>query len=143
MGAKTIGEPTAVEKVSMIGVGNYKRLTIDYQLVDGVKSGPFLILDVEDYKVQSIESKDNLYVFLDGVLQREGYSYTVAGPNIYFNVPIQKEVKIDMRYLYGRDVGQILNLYDYSPDTYYARGCLLYTSPSPRDMRRSRMPSSA
>ena len=25
----------------------------------------------------------------------------------------------------------------------YAVGCLLYTSPSPRDMRRSRMPSSA
>ena len=24
-----------------------------------------------------------------------------------------------------------------------AQGCLLYTSPSPRDMRRSRMPSSA
>ena len=24
-----------------------------------------------------------------------------------------------------------------------AKGCLLYTSPSPRDMRRSRMPSSA
>ena len=24
-----------------------------------------------------------------------------------------------------------------------ARSCLLYTSPSPRDMRRSRMPSSA
>ena len=29
-------------------------------------------------------------------------------------------------------------------DTYYKYGtCLLYTSPSPRDMRRSRMPSSA
>ena len=27
-------------------------------------------------------------------------------------------------------------------DTYH-RSCLLYTSPSPRDMRRSRMPSSA
>ena len=26
---------------------------------------------------------------------------------------------------------------------YYRRVCLLYTSPSPRDMRRSRMPSSA
>ena len=25
----------------------------------------------------------------------------------------------------------------------YEKGCLLYTSPSPRDMRRSRMPSSA
>ena len=27
--------------------------------------------------------------------------------------------------------------------TLAANGCLLYTSPSPRDMRRSRMPSSA
>ena len=33
----------------------------------------------------------------------------------------------------------ILNLTSSSKDT----GCLLYTSPSPRDMRRSRMPSSA
>ena len=27
-----------------------------------------------------------------------------------------------MRYLYGRDVGQILNIYDFAPDTYYATG---------------------
>ena len=118
--AKSIGEPTAVEKVVGIGVGNYKRLTIDYDLVDEVKSGPFLILDVEDNTVQSVESEDNLYVFLDGVLQRRGYSYRISGPNIYFNVPILKDMKIDMRYLYGRDVGQILNIYDFAPDTYYA-----------------------
>ena len=42
LGAKTIGEPTAVEKVAGIGVGNYKRLTIDYNLVDGVKKRSFL-----------------------------------------------------------------------------------------------------
>ena len=54
LGAKTIGEPTAVEKVAGIGVGNYKRLTIDYNLVDGVRNGPFLILDVEDYTVLSL-----------------------------------------------------------------------------------------
>ena len=47
-GAKTIGEPTAVEKVAGIGVGNYKRLKIQPDLVDGIKSGPFIILDVED-----------------------------------------------------------------------------------------------
>ena len=29
-------------------------------------------------------------------------------------------MKIDMRYLYGRDVGQILNIYDFAPDTYFA-----------------------
>ena len=122
--AKTIGEPTAVEKVVGIGVGNYKRLTIDYDLVDGVRNGPFLILDVEDNTVQSIEAEDNMYVFLDGVLQRKEFSYTVAGPNIYFNVPIKKEMKIDIRYLYGRDVGQILNIYDFAPDTYFSRGTL-------------------
>ena len=31
-------------------------------------------------------------------------------------------MKIDMRYLYGRDVGQSLNIYDFAPDTYYAQG---------------------
>ena len=29
------------------------------------------------------------------------------------------------------------------PESYYTKGCLLYTSPSPRDRTRSRMPSSA
>ena len=42
LGAKSIGEPTAVEKVVGIGVSNYKRLTIDFELVDGVRNGPFL-----------------------------------------------------------------------------------------------------
>ena len=33
---------------------------------------------------------------------------------------------------------------DYTPDEVERlRGCLLYTSPSPRDKRQSRMPSSA
>ena len=124
-GAKSIGEPTAVEKVVGIGVGNYKRLTIDKNLVNGVKTGPFLILDVEDLTVQSIEDKEFLYVFLDGVLQREGFSYTVSGPNIYFNVPIKDEMKIDMRYLYGRDVGQVLNIYDFAPNQYYAKSSVV------------------
>ena len=128
LGAKTIGEPSAVEKVVGIGVGNYKRLTIDYNLVDGVKNGPFLILDVEDYTVQGIEAHDALYVFLDGVLQRKGYSYSVAGPNITFNVPIKKEMKVDIRYLYGRDVGQVLNIYDYAPDTYFTQGVFTFDS---------------
>jgi hypothetical protein len=119
--AKSIGEPTAVEKVVGVGVGNYKRLTIDYNLVDDIKSGPFIILDVEDFTVQNIEEPDFLYVFLDGVLQRKGFSYTISGPNISFNVPILKEMKIDMRYLYGRDVGQVLNVFDFNPDNYYAK----------------------
>ena len=128
IGAKSIGEPTAVEKISGIGVGNYKRLSIDYNLVDGVRNGPFLILDVLDNTVLSIEQEDSLYVFLDGVLQVNGKSYTVSGPNITFTTSIQPEMKIDMRYLYGRDVGQILNIYDFAPDTYYAQGSFSFDS---------------
>ena len=131
LGARSIGEPTAVEKVVGIGVGNYKRLTIDYNLVNGVRTGPFLILDVEDNTVQSIEEKEYLYVFLDGVLQREGYSYEVAGPNIYFKDAIKAEMKIDIRYLYGRDVGQILNIYDFAPDSFFATGTLTFEDSNP------------
>ena len=128
LGAKTIGEPTAVEKVVGIGVGNYKRLTIDFDLVDGVRNGPFLILDVLDGTVQNIESADSLYVFLDGVLQVKGKAYTVSGPNITFHDSIKKEMRIDMRYLYGRDIGQILNIYDYAPDSYFGQGSFSFTS---------------
>ena len=119
-GAKTLGEPTAVEKVIGIGIGNYKRLTIDRNLINNVRSGPFLILDLEDLTVQNIEEDDYLLVFVDGVLQKEGISYTVSGPNIFFTFSITEQMKVDMRYLYGRDVGQVLNLYDYNVDQYYA-----------------------
>lgn len=124
-GAKSIGEPTAVEKVVGIGVGNYKRLTIQPDLVNGVRSGPFLILDVEDNTLQSIDDSAYLYVFIDGILQRENYSYTIAGPSIFFNFPVKEGMKIDMRYLYGRDTGQILNAYDFLQDSYYAKGSVV------------------
>ena len=136
LGAKTIGEPTAVEKVAGIGVGNYKRLTIDYELVDGVRNGPFLILDVLDYTVQNIESVDSLYVFVDGILQRKGYSYEVSGPNITFKFSVKKEMKIDIRYLYGRDVGQILNIYDFASDSYFARGTFTFDTTVADDLLR-------
>jgi len=120
-GAKTLGEPTAVEKVSGVGIGNYKRLTIDSFLVNNIRKGPFLILDLEDLTVVNVEQPDFLLVFVDGVLQKEGVSYTVSGPNIFFEFPVTEQMKVDMRYLYGRDVGQILNIFDYNPDAYYAK----------------------
>ena len=33
--------------------------------------------------------------------------------------------------------------YEILPDPLFPQGCLLYTSPSPRDRQKSRMPSSA
>ena len=121
-GARTLGEPTAVEKVVGIGVGNYKRMTLDSNLINNIRTGPFLILDLEDLTVANIEEPDYFLVFIDGVLQKSGESYTVSGPNIFFNFPVTEQMNVDMRYLYGRDVGQILNLYDFNVDNYYVNG---------------------
>ena len=130
LGAKTINEPTAVEKVVGIGVGNYKRLSIDYELVDGSRTGPFLILDVEDNTVLNVESNNTLYVFIDGILQKETLNYDVSGPNIFFKKPILKEMKVDIRYLYGRDVGQVLNIFDFAPNAFFSTGRFVIDSNS-------------
>jgi len=123
-GARTLGEATAVEKVVGIGVGNYKRMTLDKNLVNNVRTGPFLILDLEDLTVVNVEEPDYLLVFIDGVLQKNIDSYTVSGPNIFFKFPITEQMKVDMRYLYGRDVGQVLNLFDFNTDLYYLNGVI-------------------
>ena len=43
----------------------------------------------------------------------------------------------------GQDQPVILQLLEITPAMGALEGCLLYTSPSPRDKRQSRMPSSA
>ena len=43
----------------------------------------------------------------------------------------------------GKRDGKGASSKGYSLRDWFKGGCLLYTSPSPRDMRRSRMPSSA
>ena len=40
-------------------------------------------------------------------------------------------------------VKRTINVGDYAQVDWYVKGCLLYTSPSPRDRQKSRMPSSA
>ena len=40
-------------------------------------------------------------------------------------------------------LSKISGIIDYRPEELYIKVCLLYTSPSPRDQRGSRMPSSA
>ena len=47
------------------------------------------------------------------------------------------------RYLWSNGPKECLELADYSFDEHFGKACLLYTSPSPRDKRQSRMPSSA
>jgi hypothetical protein len=120
-GARSLGEPTAVERVVGRGVGNYKRLTIQRDFINNVTKGPFLILDLEDNTVANIEEPDYLLVFIDSVLQKPEDSYEISGPNITFKFPVTEQMKIDFRYLYGRDIGQILTIYNYNKNIYGAK----------------------
>ena len=52
---------------------------------------------------------------------------------------VTPDYSISMLHEWRKDCTNIRYLAEATPDT----ACLLYTSPSPRDMRRSRMPSSA
>ena len=49
----------------------------------------------------------------------------------------------DLRYAFTESSDELLTRYSESALAYEAEHCLLYTSPSPRDRTRSRMPSSA
>ena len=54
-------------------------------------------------------------------------------------VPVRRDLLVSTKDLFERIKNYINNKLDYEKRSF----CLLYTSPSPRDMRRSRMPSSA
>ena len=68
---------------------------------------------------QVIANQNQLLVTLNGVIQAPGDAYNVVGGSIVFSEAPRPDSKI------------------------VYRNCLLYTSPSPRDRTRSRMPSSA
>ena len=59
----------------------------------------------------------------------------IGGSGLYDVEEFKDRELLDLETSWGKPSDQILK-------TKY-NGCLLYTSPSPRDMRRSRMPSSA
>ena len=58
-------------------------------------------------------------MFIDGILQREGTSYTITGPAIRFTRKIYRDNSIEIILLYGRDIEQTVTLFDFQRNTYY------------------------
>ena len=121
LSAKTIGEPTAVEKFFAFNIGSYKRYTTDKTLIledDSSSKGPFLIKSVDTDTVYNVEDRDFLIVLVNGVIQDYESAYEIAGPAITFKYPLRKEDVVDMRLLYGKDYEKVVTLYDHEPGSY-------------------------
>lgn len=118
LSAKTIQEPSMVEKFFATNVGNYKRYSIDQALVNGVRKGPHLILDIEDNKVVDIPDPDYVIVIMNGVIQEPISAYEINGTSITFAYPPRKEDVIDIRLCYGRDLEPSLTFHDFDVNGY-------------------------
>ena len=130
---KTVQEPLAVENIALHGVGNYIRCELDTSgILDG-SSGPFIILNSSTKEVRNVDDSNYAFVFLDGILQREGDSYTINGPAIRFSRDIYKENNIEIILLYGRDIEQSITLHDFEPATYLNRLTLTISDTSPNN----------
>ena len=118
MSAKTIQEPSQVEKVFLTNIGNYKRYTIDPSLIDGQRKGPFLMVSVEGERILNIDDPEYLIVLVNGVIQKPGSSYTIAGASITFTYPMRDEDVVDIRLCYGRDLEPAVKFHDFELDGY-------------------------
>jgi hypothetical protein len=109
-------------------IGSYERLTIDPEIIQYRKEGPYLIVDEVSKKVRKIDDPLYALVFIDGVLQEQNKSYKIVGPNITFASPLKKYItesgqeiyqNVSIILCYGRDIAKTLTFYDFNPDTFF------------------------
>ena len=115
------------EKCFIYSLGNYERLSVNSDLYEYRFAGPYLIENEVTRQVRKVDDSSYALVFIDGVLQREGYSYTIVGPNITFTEPLRSYVDssgkrftqdVNIILMYGRDVPRTLTFYDFEPNTF-------------------------
>lgn len=99
-------------------VGNYERLKVDPLLINNSR-GPFLITSVLGDRVINIDNDRNLLVFLDGVLQIRNRAYTINGPFITFAEPLKLDQKVNILYLYGREIEKTLSMFNFEENNFF------------------------
>jgi hypothetical protein len=108
------------QKFFAYSIGAYERLSIDEQYIDDAFRGPFILRSSVSDKTIPIDDDRNVFVFIDGVLQRRN-SYTIRGANITFSEPIRIGQKVNILYLYGRDGVSFITLFNFENISYYNR----------------------
>ena len=82
------------------------------------------------------DDKGNIIEERSDIIKPEGFSIPVEASRVHGITTIKAQEE-------GQDLLSTLELFSDKIDVAYALICLLYTSPSPRDLSTSRMPSSA
>ena len=122
----------------LFSLGSYKRLKIDENLSPYVRT--FLLKDENSGKVVGITDPKYALVFVDGVLQVEGKSYTISGPNLTFKKPLnyyfndngeKTYQKVTVIMMFGRTIPNTLTFYDFEPNTYVNELNLTFTAVDP------------
>ena len=133
-----------------------------YELTDlSVVYRTFYDVDPQYYEILSNLPEDALLAAADITEQSEITLRTELNPNLPFTladhiafaqqrekqgIRMAAPLHYDVQHLYPREYElglRALETVRLRTSSSLPRACLLYTSPSPRDMRRSRMPSSA
>ena len=118
LSAKTIQEPSQVERFFATNIGNYKRYTIDKSLVNGKRTGPFLIVSVDEDKVVNISDSNYMIVIVNGVIQKPITAYEITGTSITFKYSMREEDVVDIRLCYGRDLESTVTFHDFDTSGY-------------------------
>ena len=118
LSARTIGEPTQVEKFFAVNVGNQKRYTIDDANIDGETTGPHQIVSVAEDTILNIDDERFLIVILNGVIQKRVTAYEIVGSTITFSYPIRSEDVVDIRLFYGRDIEPTVTIHNFDINGY-------------------------
>ena len=109
---------------------------IDFPIVDGEIWDPFRILDAITHPERALPLVTTLLqsdLFKVVAFPGFGFAALIAAATIFIERKMLAKLQLRVGPFYCGKVEGILQL----------MACLLYTSPSPRDKRQSRMPSSA
>ena len=96
------------------------------------------------YKKEIVESMQDDFGNRDPIMSATTEVDSVIGPMVHAKKNLKKWMKSEKRKASIAGTGPLLSLTGAKAViNYQPKGCLLYTSPSPRDATLSRMPSSA
>lgn len=105
--------PKADTQFNGYSIGNYARLKLA-EKIDEVNNQVFSLKTELDELPFIVDNERNLLVFIDGVLQVRGESYTFVSNYIRFREKLDPDQKIYMLFCYGKDSERSITVFNHT-----------------------------